>query len=242
MSKFIFNFIFLIFFSSSVHSEEIEILLDKPGNGLKIQNHYKVNVNYRGMLENGIEFDSSFKRNEPFTFQIGIRQVILGWEKGLLGMKVGGKRTIKIPPSLAYGSNGAGDLIPPNSTLIFEIEILDATPPLYEKLLASDLENKKKDGFIFIDIRSSDEIKSTGTIEGSLEINAFDLKGNFNPNFVTKFQKSVKIGEPVVLISKDGNTSDNIANALVEQLRLTNIYSLNGGIQNWIKEGKELTK
>ena len=242
MSKFIFNFIFLIFFSFSVHSEEIEILLDKPGNGLKIQNHYKVNVNYRGMLENGIEFDSSFKRNESFTFQIGIRQVILGWEKGLLGMKVGGKRTIKIPPSLAYGSNGAGDLIPPNSTLIFEIEILDATPPLYEKLLASDLENKKKDGFIFIDIRSPDEIKSTGTIKGSLEVNAFDLKGNLNPNFVTKFQKSVKIGEPVVLISKDGNTSDNIANALVEQLRLTNIYSLNGGIQNWIKEGKELTK
>ena len=242
MSKFIFNFIFLIFFSFSVHTEEIEILLDNPGNGLKIQNHYKVKVNYRGMLENGIEFDSSFKRNEPFIFQIGIRQVILGWEKGLLGMKVGGKRTIKIPPSLAYGSDAAGDLIPPNSTLIFEIEILDAIPPLYEKLLASDLENKKKEGFIFIDIRSPDEIISTGTIEGSLEINAFDIEGNFIPSFIAKFQKSVKISDSVVFISRDGNTSDNIANGFVEQLGLTNIYSLKGGIQNWIKEGKELTK
>ena len=242
MSKFIFNFILLIFFSFSVYAEKIEILFDKPGNGLKIQNHYKVKVNYRGLLENGIEFDSSFKRNEPFNFQIGIRQVILGWEEGLLGMNVGGKRTIKIPPSLAYGSKGAGDLIPPNSTLIFEIEILDAIPPLYERLLPLELENKKIEGLVLIDIRSPDDIKSTGKIAGSLEINAFDIEGNFIPSFIAKFQKSVKISDSVVFISRDGNTSDNIANGFVEQLGLTNIYSLKGGIQNWIKEGKELTK
>ena len=139
MGKSIFIFFYLILFSVTVQSEEIEILLDNPGNGIKILNHYKVKVNYRGLLENGTEFDSSFKRNEPFIFQIGIRQVILGWEEGLMGMKVGGKRTIKIPPSLAYGSTGAGELIAPNSTLIFEIEVLDATPPLYEQLLSSDL-------------------------------------------------------------------------------------------------------
>ena len=242
MSKYILNFIFLLFFSLSIQAEEIEILLDNPGNGLKILNHYKVKVNYRGMLENGTEFDSSFKRNEPFIFQIGVRQVILGWDEGIMGMKIGGKRTIKIPPSLAYGSSGAGDLIPPNSTLIFEIEILDAIPPLYEKLIPSDLENKIKEGFIFIDIRSPAEIKSTGIIEGSFQINAFDLKGNFIPSFITKFQETVTISDSVVFISKEGKNSDIIANGFVEQLGLTNIYSLKGGIQNWIKEGKELTK
>ena len=242
MSKFILNFIILIFFSFSVQAEEIKILLDSPGNGLKVLNHYKVKVNYRGMLENGTEFDSSFKRNEPFVFQIGVRQVILGWEEGLMGMKVGGKRTIKIPPSLAYGSKGVGDLIPPNSTLIFEIEILDAIPPLYEKLLSSDLENKIQEGFIFIDIRSPYEIKSTGTIEGSLEINAFDVQSNFIPDFISKFQKSIKTGDSVVFISKDGKNSDIIANGFVEQLGLTNIYSLKGGIKNWIEEGRELIK
>ena len=242
MGKSIFIFIYLLLFSLTVQSEEIEILFDNPGNGIKILNHYKVKVNYRGLLENGTEFDSSFKRNEPFIFQIGIRQVILGWEEGLMGMKVGGKRTIKIPPSLAYGSTGAGELIAPNSTLIFEIEVLDATPPLYEKLLSSDLENKIIEGFILIDIRSPDQIKSSGIIEGSLKINAFDSKGNFIPKFISKFEESTTTGDPVVFISKEGKNSDIIANGFVEQLGLTNIYSLTGGIQNWIKEGRELIK
>jgi rhodanese-related sulfurtransferase len=244
MGKFSINisFIFLIFFSFSIQSEEIEILFDNPGSGIKILNHYKVKVNYRGILENGTEFDSSFKRNEPFIFQIGVRQVILGWEEGLMGMKVGGKRTIKIPPSLAYGPKGAGDLIPPNSTLIFEIEILDAVPPSYENLLSSDLKNKIQEGFTLIDIRSPNEIKSTGTIEGSLNINAFDIKGNFIPEFISKFQKSVKNSDSVVFISKDGRNSDIIANGFTEQLGLTNMYSLVGGIKNWIEEGRKLTK
>ena len=242
MGKSIFIFIYLLSFSFTVQSEEIEILLDNPGNGIKILNHYKVKVNYRGLLENGTEFDSSFKRNEPFIFQIGIRQVILGWEEGLMGMKVGGKRTIKIPPSLAYGSTGAGELIAPNSTLIFEIEILDATPPLYEKLLSSDLENKIIEGFILIDIRPPDQIKSSGIIEGSLKINAFDSKGNFIPKFISKFEESTTTGDSVVFISKEGKNSDIIANGFVEQLGLTNIYSLTGGIQNWIKEGRKLIK
>jgi len=242
MCKFIFSFIYLILFSFTVQSEEIEILFDNPGNGIKILNHYKVKVNYRGLLENGTEFDSSFKRNEPFNFQIGIRQVILGWEEGLMGMKVGGKRIIKIPPSLAYGSTGAGDLIPPNSTLIFEIEILDAIPPLYEKLLSADLEDKIIEGFILIDIRSPNEIKSSGIIKGSLKINAFDVKGNFIPKFISKFQESITTGDSVIFISKEGKNSDIIANGFVEQLGLKNIYSLTGGIENWIKEERALIK
>ena len=117
--KYLFFFIFLLNLFNFLSASEIEILEDIPGNGPEIINHSKVAVHYIGTLEDGTEFDSSFKRNEPFLFQIGVRQVIPGWELGLIGMKVGGKRTIKIPPNLAYGDSGAGGVIPPNSTIIF---------------------------------------------------------------------------------------------------------------------------
>ena len=81
-------------------------------------------VNYRGTLESGKEFDSSYQRG-PFSFPLGAGRVIKGWDEGLLGMKVGGKRKLVIPPDLAYGTRGAGGVIPPNATLIFEVELLD---------------------------------------------------------------------------------------------------------------------
>jgi len=84
-----------------------------------------ITVNYTGTLENGTVFDSSYQRNEPFTLQLGAGQVIPGWEQGLEGMKVGGKRRLTIPPSLGYGAQGAGSTIPPNATLIFDVELLD---------------------------------------------------------------------------------------------------------------------
>ena len=82
-----------------------------------------VTVNYVGTLTNGTKFDSSYDRNQPYTFRLGAGQVIAGWDQGLVGMKVGGKRRLTIPPSLGYGSQANGP-IPPNSTLIFEIELL----------------------------------------------------------------------------------------------------------------------
>ena len=125
--KNLFIFLFIFFaFNIQANDNEIEILSDIPGNGIKIDNHYKIKVHYSGSLLDGKEFDSSFKRNKPFEFQIGLRQVIPGWELGIIGMKVGGKRKIKIPPLLAYGSKGAGNVIPPNATLIFDIEIINA--------------------------------------------------------------------------------------------------------------------
>ena len=78
---------------------------------------------YIGKLEDGTKFDSSYDRGEPFSFQIGLRQVIEGWETGIMGMKVGGKRKLVIPPELGYGSRGIGP-IPPNSVLTFEVELL----------------------------------------------------------------------------------------------------------------------
>jgi FKBP-type peptidyl-prolyl cis-trans isomerase len=83
-----------------------------------------VTVHYTGWLENGSEFDSS-RRREPFSFPFGVGFVIPGWDQGLIGMRVGGKRRLTIPPELGYGASGMGNLIPPNATLVFEIELLE---------------------------------------------------------------------------------------------------------------------
>ncbi len=81
-------------------------------------------ANYLGTLQNGTKFDSSYDRGQPFQFQLGAGNVIKGWDQGIVGMKVGGKRKLIIPASLGYGANGAGSIIPPNATLVFLVELL----------------------------------------------------------------------------------------------------------------------
>jgi FKBP-type peptidyl-prolyl cis-trans isomerase len=94
------------------------------GNGDEAVAGKTVVVHYTGWLTNGTKFDSSKDRNDPFNFPLGAGHVIRGWDQGVAGMKVGGKRKLTIPPELGYGSRGAGGVIPPNATLVFEVELL----------------------------------------------------------------------------------------------------------------------
>lgn len=105
--------------NSKFKIEEIE-----EGKGQEVMGGDYIVIHYKGTLEDGSEFDSSYSRGEPFKTRIGVGQVIEGWDMGVLGMKKGGKRKLNIPPQLAYGERSIGS-IPANSTLIFEVELID---------------------------------------------------------------------------------------------------------------------
>lgn len=99
-------------------------IITKHGDGAQVKAGDMVEVNYTGLLTNGALFDSSLTRNEPFSFAVGAGMVIKGWDEGLQKLRVGDHATLIIPPSIGYGANGAGGVIPPNATLIFIIEVL----------------------------------------------------------------------------------------------------------------------
>ena len=101
----------------------IEVLTEGTGEPAKVKD--KITVHYTGWLEDGTKFDSSLDRGLEFIFTLGIGQVIQGWDEGMLGAKVGEKRKLTIPSALAYGETGMGSIIPPNSILIFEVEIIN---------------------------------------------------------------------------------------------------------------------
>lgn len=110
----------------NVNMEELKIKDIETGEGEAVEEGDSVLVHYSGRLEDGTVFDSSYERDEPFPFTVGEGRVIEGWEKGLIGMKIGGKRELTIPPEMGYGEAGTPDgTIPPNSTLIFEVELIE---------------------------------------------------------------------------------------------------------------------
>ena len=103
----------------------LKYIQEVAGTGTQAEAGKTVRVHYTGKLLDGTVFDSSRKRGEPLEFQLGTGRVIKGWEEGIAMMRVGGKAQLVIPPHLAYGSSGAGGVIPPNATLIFDVELVD---------------------------------------------------------------------------------------------------------------------
>ena len=123
-----FFLLFLTFITTEIYSQSsnLQIIDMKIGNGKEAKKGNNLKVHYTGWLSsNNKKFDSSLDRKQPFEFKLGRDQVISGWNRGILGMKEGGKRKLIIPPELGYGENGSGNSIPPNSTLIFEVELLE---------------------------------------------------------------------------------------------------------------------
>ncbi|MBF0804848.1 MULTISPECIES: FKBP-type peptidyl-prolyl cis-trans isomerase [unclassified Neisseria] len=96
----------------------------ETGSGKEAVKGKEITVHYTGWLEDGTQFDSSLERRQPLTITLGAGQVIAGWDEGFGGMKEGGKRRLTIPPEMGYGTRGAGGIIPPNATLVFEVELL----------------------------------------------------------------------------------------------------------------------
>jgi rhodanese-related sulfurtransferase len=212
------------------------------GTGAKAVRHSKGTVHYTGWLKNGTKFDSSLDRGQPFKFTLGARQVIPGWDLGVEGMKVGGKRELVIPPELAYGKGGAGRAIPPNATLKFEIALLSVTPPKYNNIDNTALKKLLAKNTKIINLRRPDEWKKTGVVAGSHKLTAFDSMGNFVRSFPAEFKKIAANNDPVILICQTGNRSSVLANMLVEQANYSTVYNVTDGIAKWVKDGNPVIK
>jgi len=227
-------------FAFSTAAGELQVDIITVGNGEPADNGMQISVHYEGRLSDGTVFDSSRQRGLPFSFILGNGQVIKGWESGILGMKVGEKRVLTIPPELAYGVRGAGSAIPPNATLVFDIEMVEMTwPPKLEAGSNDDLETALQNETLVIDIRRPDEWQATGVIEGAELVTAFTKTGQLHPEFQGKFSSLVtSLDTPIMLYCRTGNRTTNLGNALISQLGFTNISHLKAGIVGWQKDDR----
>ena len=242
--KKILTFIITIFLSLSfqVHSIEIEIITDKPGTGKKIIRHSWVQLEYTGSFENGKVFDTNIGKDRPLVVQIGMKEVIPGFERGIIGTTKGTKRKIKIPAELAYGEKGGGDVIPPNTDLIFEFEIIDVLDPHYKMINSDELIKRIKDNAVALDIRLENQWEN-GVIKGTFQETAFNKDGKFNVYLMDKVralaaEESQNI--EIIFISHDGETAAILGNAFAEDLGFKNVSVLKGGILQWLKEDRKL--
>ena len=218
---------------------ELKITINQNGSGDSAETGMSVSVHYTGKLEDGTVFDSSIPRGQPFKFTLGAGQVIKGWDLGVEGMKLGEKRSLVIPPHLGYGIRGAGATIPPNATLIFDIELLEVTMPItLRDLSPNDFIDAQENGGIVIDIRREEEWKETGILQGSNTITAFTKDGNIHPDFPKKFFDLINdIDVPILLYCRTGNRTGILGQALIDQVGQTNVSHLSEGIVGWKKQG-----
>lgn len=222
-------------------NEELTIIDHIAGDGEEALAGTKVTVNYTGWLLDGDKFDSSIGR-EPLTFTLGVGAVIPGWDEGVQGMKVGGKRELLIPPQLGYGERGAGKIIPPNSTLRFEIELLAVAPPLYKNISNEDLKGLQAKGVKLIDVRLPEEWKETGVIKGSVLIQSFEKTGRLRREFIEELAKTVNKDEPVILICRTGSRTGVLSEGLSDQFGYSQIYNVTKGIEHWIGQGNPVVE
>ena len=226
---------------SATMVKKLKIEVMQQGNGDVAEHGQRVIVHYEGRLTDDTVFDASRPRGQPFSFNIGAGQVIQGWEEGVTGMKVGEMRRLTIPADLGYGATGAGGIIPPHATLVFDIELLSVTLPVsLGQATPADLLHAQDDGVIIVDVRRPDEWSHTGIIAGAKTITAFEANGNFNPHFKQKFMTLVPPAEtPVLLYCLMGARTTNLGMALIDQLGYLNVTHLSRGIMGWTAEGYE---
>ena len=224
----------------TAQAEDLGIEILTKGDGATAQLGQRVTVHYEGRLLDGTMFDSSVQRGQPFEFTLGRGQVIKGWEVGVEGMAIGEKRKLTIPPEMGYGARGAGDKIPPNATLVFEVELLGlADAVVLGQATPDDLKKAQADGVVVIDIRREDEWRETGIIEGAETITAFTETGQLHPDFQRRFFGLVQSPEtPIMLYCRTGNRTGSLGNALIDQLGFSNVTHLTDGIVGWKKDGE----
>ena len=231
-----------LFICLNLNATEIEIISDKPGDGKKIIHHSWVQIEYTGSFESGVVFDTNIGKNRPLVVQMGMKEVIPGFEQGIIGTTKGTKRKIKIPSELAYGKKGGGDVIPPNTDLIFEFEIIDVLDPHYKMINSEQLIDKINNNAVALDIRLENQWDK-GVIEGTFQETAFNKDGKFNVYIMDKVralaaEESQNI--EIVFISHDGETAAILGNAFAEDLGFKNVSVLKGGILQWLKEDRKL--
>jgi len=231
-----------LFIWFNLRAAVIEIISDKPGDGKKIIHHSWVQIEYTGSFESGEVFDTNIGKNRPLVVQMGMKEVIPGFEQGIIGTTKGTKRKIKIPAELAYGEKGGGDVIPPNTDLIFEFEIIDVLDPHYKMINSDELIKKINSNAVALDIRLEDQWEN-GVIEGSFQETAFNKDGKFNVYLMDKVRALA--GEEsqnieIIFISHDGETASILGNAFAEDLGFKNVSVLKGGVVQWLSEKRQL--
>ncbi|MFT5503080.1 MAG: rhodanese-related sulfurtransferase [Gammaproteobacteria bacterium] len=240
-------YVFLVFFAQSnlaSHGSgpEVDIKEVVIGQGVEAKPYSAVEVHYTGKLESGVVFDSSVERAQPFKFTLGTGQVIPGWDIGVRGMKTGGKRSLKIPAALAYGAKGVKGVIPPNATLIFDVELIAATPPPFSSIDSNELATKLEKGVKLIDIRRPEEWKYTGVVEGSIRLTAFDDRGQFQKSFIKLLEKTITPDEEFAVICQTGGRTAALSNWLATKGGYKNVLNIQDGIKSWISEGRSVSK
>lgn len=238
-------FIFFLFAAPAWAMEQPEVQITDVvvGTGKAAEIGARVKVHYTGWTMDGKQFDSSRDSDSPFQFSIGAHEVIRGWDIGVQGMRVGGKRELIIPPELGYGKRGYPGAIPPNATLKFEVELLEVGLNQVTWVKSNEeLAALIARGVPVIDLRRPSEWEATGVIEGSKLITAFGENKGFSPTFVRNLKAVVGKKDEFVMIDSNGRRSSYLSEIFADRKGYTSIYNAVGGIEGWIAEGRPVVK